>query len=66
MMIIYYFFGVYVVNSVFQLCLIDTIYDFTGLVILYYIIKIPFAEAQRLEMIRYLRSIMCPDGGWGM
>ncbi|KAK7456563.1 hypothetical protein BaRGS_00039317 [Batillaria attramentaria] len=37
-----------------------------GLVIVCYITKTPFTEAQRLEMIRYLRSVQCPDGGWGL
>lgn len=25
-----------------------------------------FTEAQTLEMIRYLKSVECPDGGWGL
>lgn len=37
-----------------------------GLVIVCYITKTAFSEQQRLEMIRYLRSVMCPDGGWGL
>ena len=37
-----------------------------GLIIVCYISKTPFSEPQRLEMIRYLRSVMCPDGGWGL
>ena len=38
----------------------------SGLVIVCYMTKTPFTEAQRLEMIRYLRSVQCPDGGWGL
>ncbi|KAL5006604.1 hypothetical protein ScPMuIL_015410 [Solemya velum] len=37
-----------------------------GLVIVCYITGTPFTEEQRLEMIRYLRSVQCPDGGWGL
>ncbi|XP_046553648.1 LOW QUALITY PROTEIN: lanosterol synthase-like [Haliotis rubra] len=37
-----------------------------GLVITCYITNTPFTEQQRLEMIRYLRSVLCPDGGWGL
>nr|KAG5686211.1 hypothetical protein BaRGS_005556 [Batillaria attramentaria] len=33
-----------------------------GLVIVCYITKTPFTEAQRLEMIRYLRSVQCQMG----
>ncbi|XP_050388661.2 lanosterol synthase isoform X1 [Patella vulgata] len=37
-----------------------------GLVICCYITGSKFTEAQTLEMIRYLRSVQCPDGGWGL
>ncbi|XP_055874418.1 lanosterol synthase-like isoform X1 [Biomphalaria glabrata] len=37
-----------------------------GLVIVCHISRTPFTEHQKLEMIRYLRSVMCPDGGWGL
>ncbi|CAG5120086.1 unnamed protein product, partial [Candidula unifasciata] len=37
-----------------------------GLIIVCYITKTPFTQAQKLEMVRYLRSVMCPDGGWGL
>ncbi|XP_076460564.1 lanosterol synthase-like isoform X2 [Babylonia areolata] len=37
-----------------------------GLVIVCYITKTPFTEEQRVEMIRYIRSVQCPDGGWGL
>ncbi|XP_005089657.1 lanosterol synthase [Aplysia californica] len=37
-----------------------------GLIIVCYITKTPFTEAQRVEMIRYLKSVTCPDGGWGL
>ncbi|GFO36173.1 terpene cyclase/mutase family member, partial [Plakobranchus ocellatus] len=36
------------------------------LIIVCYITKTPFSEPQRLEMIRYMRSVICPDGGWGL
>jgi lanosterol synthase len=37
-----------------------------GLVIVCYITKSLFAEAQKKEIIRYLRSVQCPGGGWGL
>ncbi|KAK7110458.1 hypothetical protein V1264_014327 [Littorina saxatilis] len=37
-----------------------------GLVIVCYMTQTPFTDPQRLEMIRYLRSVQCPDGGWGL
>ncbi|KAK2150110.1 hypothetical protein LSH36_423g02015 [Paralvinella palmiformis] len=37
-----------------------------GLVIVCYITKTSFTKEQKLEMIRYLRSVQCPDGGWGL
>ncbi|XP_064648227.1 lanosterol synthase-like [Lineus longissimus] len=37
-----------------------------GLVIVCYITNTPFTQEQKLEMIRYLRSVQCPDGGWGL
>ncbi|XP_064613807.1 lanosterol synthase-like isoform X2 [Liolophura sinensis] len=37
-----------------------------GLVIVCYITKTEFTREQRLEMIRYLRSVQCPSGGWGL
>lgn len=39
---------------------------FTGLVIVCYITNTPFTEEQKKEMIRYLKSVECPDGGWGL
>ena len=39
---------------------------FLGLVIVCYITKTSFTKEQKLEMIRYLRSVQCPDGGWGL
>lgn len=36
-----------------------------GLVIVCFITGTEFARAQKLEMIRYLRSVQCPNGGWG-
>ncbi|XP_061774357.1 lanosterol synthase isoform X3 [Nerophis ophidion] len=37
-----------------------------GLLITCHIAKIPLPEAWKLEMIRYLRSVQLPDGGWGL
>jgi len=37
-----------------------------GLVIVCYITATPFEPEQKKEMIRYLRSVQCPDGGWGL
>ncbi|XP_013417878.1 lanosterol synthase-like [Lingula anatina] len=37
-----------------------------GLVIVCHITRTPFTPEQKLEMIRYLRSVQCPDGGWGL
>lgn len=37
-----------------------------GLVIVNYITSTPFTKPQTLEMIRYLKSVECPDGGWGL
>ncbi|XP_055337256.1 lanosterol synthase-like [Paramacrobiotus metropolitanus] len=37
-----------------------------GLVIVCYITGTPFSEAQKKEIIRYLRSVQCPGGGWGL
>lgn len=37
-----------------------------GLVITCYITKSEFTKEQTAEMIRYLRSVQCPDGGWGL
>lgn len=39
---------------------------FLGLVIVCHITNTPFTEPQRLEMIRYLRSVQTPEGGWGL
>ncbi|XP_074857495.1 lanosterol synthase isoform X2 [Carettochelys insculpta] len=37
-----------------------------GLLITCHVAKIPLAEAYRKEMVRYLRSVQLPDGGWGL
>jgi len=37
-----------------------------GLVIVCYITDTPWEPEQKKEMIRYLRSVQCPDGGWGL
>jgi len=37
-----------------------------GLVIVCYITGTPLESEQKKEMIRYLRSVQCPDGGWGL
>eukprot|EP00058_Branchiostoma_floridae_P020672 XP_002606162.1 hypothetical protein BRAFLDRAFT_92029 [Branchiostoma floridae] len=37
-----------------------------GLVIVCHVTKARLSEPQRLEMIRYLRSVQLPDGGWGL
>ncbi|XP_067301195.1 lanosterol synthase isoform X2 [Pseudorasbora parva] len=37
-----------------------------GLLITCHIAKIPLPDAWKQEMIRYLRSVQLPDGGWGL
>uniref|UniRef100_K7FW19 Lanosterol synthase n=1 Tax=Pelodiscus sinensis TaxID=13735 RepID=K7FW19_PELSI len=37
-----------------------------GLLITCHVAKIPLPEASRKEMVRYLRSVQLPDGGWGL
>ncbi|KAM9850438.1 lanosterol synthase [Aulostomus maculatus] len=37
-----------------------------GLLITCHVAKIPVAAAWRKEMVRYLRSVQLPDGGWGL
>lgn len=37
-----------------------------GLLITCHVAKIPLAEEWRREMVRYLRSVQLPDGGWGL
>ncbi|MEQ2206681.1 hypothetical protein XENOCAPTIV_001617 [Xenoophorus captivus] len=39
---------------------------FPGLLITCHVAKIPLPEAWRKEMVRYLRSVQLPDGGWGL
>uniref|UniRef100_A0A8D3CE99 Terpene cyclase/mutase family member n=1 Tax=Scophthalmus maximus TaxID=52904 RepID=A0A8D3CE99_SCOMX len=37
-----------------------------GLLITCHVAKIPLPEAWKKEMVRYLRSVQLPDGGWGL
>ncbi|KAM7380865.1 hypothetical protein PAMP_004135 [Pampus punctatissimus] len=37
-----------------------------GLLITCHVAKIPLAAAWKKEMVRYLRSVQLPDGGWGL
>ncbi|XP_027879343.1 lanosterol synthase [Xiphophorus couchianus] len=37
-----------------------------GLLITCHVAKIPLHEAWKKEMVRYLRSVQLPDGGWGL
>uniref|UniRef100_A0A8C0IUL0 Terpene cyclase/mutase family member n=1 Tax=Chelonoidis abingdonii TaxID=106734 RepID=A0A8C0IUL0_CHEAB len=37
-----------------------------GLLITCHVAKIPLPEGYRREMVRYLRSVQLPDGGWGL
>uniref|UniRef100_A0A665W4F6 Lanosterol synthase n=1 Tax=Echeneis naucrates TaxID=173247 RepID=A0A665W4F6_ECHNA len=37
-----------------------------GLLITCHVARIPLAEAWKREMVRYLRSVQLPDGGWGL
>jgi len=39
---------------------------YEGLVIVCYITGTMWEPEQKKEMIRYLRSVQCPDGGWGL
>uniref|UniRef100_A0A670Y2C5 Terpene cyclase/mutase family member n=1 Tax=Pseudonaja textilis TaxID=8673 RepID=A0A670Y2C5_PSETE len=37
-----------------------------GLLIACHVAKVPIPEASKKEMVRYLRSVQLPDGGWGL
>lgn len=37
-----------------------------GLVIVLYVTKTEYPEAFKQELVRYLRSVQCPGGGWGL
>lgn len=37
-----------------------------GLLIVCHIARIPLPDGFRREMVRYLRSVQLPDGGWGL
>jgi lanosterol synthase len=37
-----------------------------GLVIVCHVTNTPLEEAQKKEMIRYLRNVQRDDGGWGL
>ena len=37
-----------------------------GLVIVCHVTDTPLGEAQKAEMIRYLRNVQRSDGGWGL
>uniref|UniRef100_A0A673A787 Terpene cyclase/mutase family member n=1 Tax=Sphaeramia orbicularis TaxID=375764 RepID=A0A673A787_9TELE len=37
-----------------------------GLLITCHVAKIPLPDAWKKEMVRYLRSVQLPDGGWGL
>ncbi|XP_067326008.1 lanosterol synthase isoform X2 [Anolis sagrei] len=37
-----------------------------GLLITCHVAKIPLPEESKKEMVRYLRSVQLPDGGWGL
>ena len=41
-------------------------FQLSGLVIVCHVTNTPFEEAQKLEMIRYLRNVQREDGGWGL
>lgn len=38
----------------------------TGLLITCHTARIPLPAGYREEMVRYLRSVQLPDGGWGL
>lgn len=40
--------------------------DLPGLLITCHTVKIELPEGFRKEMVRYLRSVQLPDGGWGL
>lgn len=46
--------------------LISLIFTLAGLVITCHITGTSLSEAQKLEMIRYLRNVQRKDGGWGL
>ena len=37
-----------------------------GLLIVCHTARIPLPDGFRREMVRYLRSVQLPDGGWGL
>ncbi|XP_036355260.1 LOW QUALITY PROTEIN: lanosterol synthase-like [Octopus sinensis] len=37
-----------------------------GMLIVCYITKVELCAEKKAEMIRYLRSVECPSGGWGL
>lgn len=39
---------------------------FPGLLITCHVAKIPLPDAWKKEMVRYLRSVQLPGGGWGL
>ena len=43
-----------------------SVLNIIGLVITCHITGAPLNEAQKLEMIRYLRNVQGEDGGWGL
>lgn len=38
----------------------------TGLLITCHVSHIPLPDGYKKEMVRYLRSVQLPDGGWGL
>ena len=44
----------------------DAVLSYSGLVITCHVTGTSLIEAQKLEMIRYLRNVQREDGGWGL
>ena len=54
------------INEPFQrVSVVDDVF-LTGLVISCFLTNTDLQHEKKLEMIRYLRSVQCPDGGWGL
>lgn len=44
----------------------ECLFMFPGLLVVCHVTKIQLPEPWKKEMVRYLRSVQLPDGGWGL